>query len=172
MAITLSNITNGVLYVDGNTTLGQIEELTLPNMKHKTAEHKALGLYGTMEFASGLELLELTLKLNCYYPELLGKLADPTRTHRFMVRGEIAKFSGGNKTGSSALSVTMDAAVKEIQGGAFKQAEKVTFDMMLSVYSYKLEIDRVPVMEIDVPNNIMRADGLDVLATYRRITGQ
>lgn len=172
MAIQLSNITNGVVYVNGNSALGQIEELTLPAIKHKMTEHKALGLYGTMEFPSGLELMELSLKFNSIYPDRLGTLSDPTRAHSFMIRGELAKYSGAQKTGSSALSVTMEATVKEVSGMSFKQGEKVTVDVMLSVYSCKLEIDRNAVYEFDVPNNVLRADNLDVLATYRRITGQ
>ena len=41
--IEINKLTNANVYLNGNNLLGRAEEVELPQIKHKMAEHKALG---------------------------------------------------------------------------------------------------------------------------------
>ena len=42
--IEINKLTNANVYLDGVNLLGRAEEVQLPQIKHKMAEHKALGI--------------------------------------------------------------------------------------------------------------------------------
>ena len=57
--------------MNGNNLLGRAEEIQLPQIKHKMAEHKALGMVGSAEFFAGIDKLECKIKWNALYPDVL-----------------------------------------------------------------------------------------------------
>ena len=48
--IKINKLTNANVYMNGVNLLGRAEEVQLPQIKHKMAEHKALGMVGSAEF--------------------------------------------------------------------------------------------------------------------------
>ena len=52
--IEINKLTNANVYLNGTNLLGRAEEVELPQIKHKMAEHKALGMIGSAEFFSGM----------------------------------------------------------------------------------------------------------------------
>ena len=56
--IQINKLINANVYMNGSNLLGRAEEVQLPQIKHKMAEHKALGMVGSAEFFSGIEKLE------------------------------------------------------------------------------------------------------------------
>ena len=55
--IKINKLTNANVYMNGVNLLGRAEEVQLPQIKHKMAEHKALGMVGSAEFFSGIDKL-------------------------------------------------------------------------------------------------------------------
>ena len=72
--IQINRLTNANIYMDGTNLLGRAEEIQLPQIKHKMADHKALGMVGSAEFFAGIDKLESKIKWNALYPEVLKKL--------------------------------------------------------------------------------------------------
>ena len=60
--ISINRLTNANVYLDGGSMLGRAEEVNLPVLKAKMAEHKALGMVGTIEAFAGFEKLEGKIK--------------------------------------------------------------------------------------------------------------
>lgn len=56
--IEINKLTNANIYMNGTNLLGRAEEVQLPQIKHKMAEHKALGMVGSAEFFAGIDKLE------------------------------------------------------------------------------------------------------------------
>ena len=75
--IKINKLTNANVYLNGVNLLGRAEEVQLPQIKHKMAEHKALGMVGSAEFFAGIDKLECKIKWNALYPEVLLAAASP-----------------------------------------------------------------------------------------------
>lgn len=171
MSIQVNRITNAVVYVDGNSLLGQVAEANLPVIKHKMAEHQALGMVGVAEFFSGIEKVEAKIKWNSFYRDALIKAGNPMSAVRMQIRGSLETYEGGSKTGEVPVVMYLNAAYKDFPMGSFKQSDNVELESNLTCYYAKMEIDGQPVVEFDVLANIYKVDGIDLLATYKANLG-
>ncbi|MCK9514093.1 MAG: phage major tail tube protein [Pigmentiphaga sp.] len=165
--IAINRVTNANVYMNGNSLLGRAEEVELPQVKHKMAEHKALGMVGTAEFFAGVDKMEAKIKWTSFYIEVLRSAVHPFKTVQLQTRSSLETYTGQGRTTEVPVMVMMTAAFKEFPLGSFKQHEPVVVDTALSVYYAAMEIDKQQIFEIDVLNNIYKVAGDDVLATYR-----
>lgn len=171
MSIQINRITNAVVYVDGNSLLGTVAEATLPTIKHKMAEHQALGMVGVAEFFSGIEKLEAKLKWNSFYRSALVQAGNPMKSVNLQIRGSLESWEGGDKEGEVPIVMYLTAVYKDFPMGTFKQSDNVELESNLTVYTAKMEIDGQPVIEFDVLANIYKVEGVDMLATYKANLG-
>lgn len=170
-SIKTNKITNANIYLDGNSLLGKAEEIDTPDIKHKMDEYKALGMIGTTEFFSGIEKMEMRIKWNSFYKDVLSKAGNPTQPFEMQVRGSLETHESQGKTAEESLVYFITGTFKNVPGGNFKQHENVPLESMLTVTAVKLEINGVPQYEIDVLANIYKVDGVDILANYRANLG-
>lgn len=169
--IAINRITNCNIYVDGGSLLGRAEEVNCPNPKFKMSEHKALGMFGSVEFPSGIDKMEAKIKWNSFYAEVLKKAANPFKAVSLQVRGSIENYTSGGRTGETPIVMFMTAQYKDFPGGNFKQHDNVELESNLSVTYFRQEIAGQVITEIDVLANIFKVDGVDMLATYRNNLG-
>lgn len=169
--ITVKRVTNANMYLDGNSLLGKLEEIQLPVIKFKAAEHKALGMIGVVEFFSGIEKLEAKAKWNSFYNDVLLKVADPFKTLSVQVRSSVETYGATGRTEEKPLVAYMTVQSKDFPAGTFKQHDNAELESTLNVIYYKLVIDGKDIVEIDVMSNIYKVNGVDVLATYRANIG-
>ena len=165
--IKINRVTNANVYLNGTSLLGRAEEVELPQIKHKMAEHKALGMVGTAEFFAGVEKMEAKIKWTSIYPEVMLAAAHPTKTAQFQIRASISQYSGQGVVGEVPVVCMMTAAFKEFPLGKFQQHENANIETQLTVYYCKLQIAGEDIFEIDVLENIYKVAGDDVLAQYR-----
>lgn len=165
--IEINRITNANVYLDGNSLLGRAEEVKLPTIKSKMAEHKALGMVGTVEFFAGLEKMEATIKWASLYADVMKKAANPTKTVQLQIRGSLETQTGQGRIAEVPVVVMLTATFKSIPMGTFKQHENAEFETELTVYYAKMSINGVDIFEVDALENIYKVDGIDILATYR-----
>jgi P2 family phage contractile tail tube protein len=169
--IEINRLTNANVYVDGNSFLGRAEEIQLPQIKHKMAEHKALGMAGSSEFFSGIEKMECKIKWASLYPDVMKKASNPFKTVQLQARASLETYSGQGRTKEVPVVVYLTGAFREFPLGNFKQHDNAEFETSLSVYYAKLVVDGTEIFEIDVIENIYKVDGVDVLETYRTNIG-
>lgn len=169
--ISVNRLTNANVYANGNNLLGRVQEIELPTVKQKMAEHKALGMVGTVEFFAGLEKMEAKLTWNSYYADALKTAADPTKTVQLQIRSSLETYDSTGRSAQVPAVVFLTAQYKDFPLGNFKQHDNVELVSMLSVTAFRLEIDGSPILEIDVLSNIYKVDGSDVLAQYRANIG-
>ncbi len=171
MSIQVNRLTNANIYVDGNSYLGRAEEITLPTISHKMAEHKALGMVGVAEFFAGIEKMAAKVKWNAFYRDALVKVADPTKSLKLQVRSSLETYSGEGRIAQVPAVVYMTAQAKDFPGGNYKQHDNVEVETNFVVYSFKMEINGEEIVEYDVLNNIYKVNGVDMLETYRTNLG-
>ncbi len=171
MALEINRLTNATLWVEGKTYLGKVEEVNLPNPKYKLAEHKALGMQGVMEYFSGTEKMEMKLKLNAPYKDIMKNLSNPLKRYNVMLRGHLETITNGARVGGVAYVATMRCSPKDFPMGNFKQNDNVELEMNFTVFAVKLEIGGEKIYELDQEANVMIVGGEDVFAQFRSNLG-
>jgi hypothetical protein len=167
----IKTITNANLYLNGTSFLGKAAEVTLPDVKATYADHPALGLFGKVEFPTGMDKLEATIKMNGLYPELIKLAANPFASVEIMVRAVQETFDGNGRSKQSPVLANLVGTFKSNPGGGFKQHEKVDASYTLSITACNLEIDGAQLFNVDALANIWTVDGVDLLADYRAALG-
>lgn len=166
-SLSIKKLVNANVYIDGNSQLGKAEEVTLPELKSKMAEHKALGMVGMIELPSGIEKMEAKIKWNSYYGDLIKKLANPFVNLSMQLRGNLEEWGSAGRLTQVPAVVYLTVNSKNLPGGNFKQHDNVELESDFNCIYYKLEINGEVIFEFDPMSNIYKVAGTDILATYR-----
>lgn len=167
----VNRVTNANVYINGNSLLGKAEEIDLPKIVSKMAEHKALGMAGSIELPAGFEKMEGRIKWNSYYKDVMAKMANPYEYHSIQCRSSVESYTAAGRTGEVPMVVFMNAQFKSIPLGNFKQHDNVEMESNIAVTYVKVEIDGESVVEFDAIANIYKVNGVDILANYRSNIG-
>lgn len=170
MSIQVNKLTNCNVYIDGANFAGRVEEIDIPELNWKMAEHKALGLLGTFELPSGLDKLECRVKWSSFYPDAVGSATNPFKTRQIMVRANLEVYGSAGRTEEIPVTVTMTATCKKLPGMKFKQHDNVEMESTFSATRVKCVANGQTVYEVDVLANICNVGGEDVLANFRANT--
>ena len=169
--IKINRLTNANIYMDGNNLLGRAEEIQLPQIKHKMADHKALGMVGSAEFFSVIDKLECKIKWNALYPEVLKKAANPFKAVQIQARASLETYNSIGKLAEVPAIAYLIGTFKEFPLGNFKPQDNAEYETTMSVNYAKLIVGGEEIFEIDVLENIYKVEGVDILETYRNNIG-
>lgn len=169
--ISINRLTNANIYLDGGSMLGRAEEIELPVLQAKMADHKALGMVGSIEAFAGFEKLEGKIKWSSLYPDALRKTANPFRSVQLQVRASVETYASPGRTEERPVVALLTVTFKSLPGGNYKQHENVELESEFLATYFKLTVGGEDITEIDVLANIYKAAGQDVLATYRSHLG-
>ena len=163
----INRITNANAYLNGETLIGRLEELELPNIKFNTEDVKALGMFSTIELPSGLDKLEAKLKWNAVYGDNF-KSESPLKSVSITVKSNMRSQGAGGVLKDIPVSVTLSGVFKEIPLGTLKGQEKIDgLQHVMTVYYVKLEEAGKQIYEVDVFNNIIKFGSEDILNEFR-----
>lgn len=151
--------------------IGRVEEATLPTVKYKMSEHKALGMNGSFELPAGIDKLEVSIKWNSFYADALVGLADPNKTVQLQLRGSVKTWTSNGVASEVPLVVHLGVQAKDLPLGGFKQHDNVELTSNMACTYCKMVLNGREILEVDVLSNIHKVDGADVLATYRANLG-
>lgn len=165
------SVTNANVYLNGTSCQGQASEVEVPNIPFKTVDHSGLGMIGTTELFSGIDKIEMTVKWNSFYPDVMKVLSDPTKPIKFQIRGSMEVWENGGRQQEQPVVIHAIGNTKQIPGGTFKGQEKVELSGSFILTYVKLVINGSDIYEIDVLNNICKVKGVDILKSYRANLG-
>ena len=169
--IAINRITNANVYVNGNSLLGKVEEIKLPDVNVIFQEHKALGMVGKIELPAGIDKLEGEIKWNSFYEDVSATVANPFRSVQLQCRSSIESYGGQGRLTELEMVTFLTVMFKKNALGSFKQHDNVETSSSFTATYVKQVIAGRDKIEIDVLANIFRVSGQDVLANYRRNTG-
>lgn len=169
--IEINKLTNANIYMNGTNLLGRAEEVQLPQIKHKMAEHKALGMIGSAEFFAGIDKLECKIKWNALYPNVLKTCANPFKATMIQVRASLETYNGEGRIAEVPATAFLIGTFKEFPLGNIKPHENAEYETNMSVTYAKLVVDKKEIFEIDVLQNIYKVDSVDMLSDFRNNTG-
>lgn len=162
----INSITNANAYLNGVRLAGKLSDLTLPDIKFKTEDVQALGMFGTVEIPVGLEKMEAKFKFNAIYAEA-WRNERSNRTCVVIVKSNMTTHTQGSTVKNTPVTATMSGFFKEIPGGNIKPGAKTEADHVMSISRYKLVVGLEVIYDIDIHNNIFYHAGEDVLAMFK-----
>jgi len=172
-AIQINRLSNANVYSSGNNSLlGKVEEITLPAVKSKNVDVKALGLIMDIELPSGFEKMGGKMKWNAVYPELFTEFGSPFKTKQIQVRANLETYDSSGRTSEKSVVAFLTIRFKDVLPPlGFKMNDNPEQESEFSCSYYRLEIDGVRKLEIDAFANIFFVDDNDELGTYRKNLG-
>lgn len=159
------------LFNEGNSYLGQTGEVTIPKLVRKLEDWRGGGMNGNVKIDLGLgdDTTEFNWKLGGIDELILEQFGAQT------VDAIMLRFNGSyqrDDTGAtSALEIVVRGRHEEIDFGNQKQGDDTETSIKTIWSYYKLSIDGVKKIEIDIPNMIEIVNGVDLLAKHRANIG-
>ena len=169
--IQINKLINANIYMNGNNLLGRAEEIQLPQIKHKMAEHKALGMVGSAEFFAGIDKLECKIKWNALYPDVLRTCANPFVAIAIQVRASLETYNGAGRISEVPAVAYISGTFKEFPLGTIKPGDNAEYETSMSVTYAKLVVNGEEIFEIDVLENIYKVGSVDILSMYKSNIG-
>jgi len=171
--VQINNLYNANVYAAGNSFLGKAEEVTLPAIKAKVRDVKALGLITDTELISGMEKMTGKIKWNSIYPEVLQQLGSPFVTQQIQMRSSLETWDSSGRTAELPVVAYMDVRFKDsLSAITIKQNDNPDQESEFSCTYMRLEVDGNTVMEFDAMNNVYFIAEEDQLVNWRNNLGQ
>lgn len=154
------------LFNEGNSYLGQTGEVTIPKLSRKLEDWRGGGMPGNVKVDLGLgdDATEFNWKLGGLDALVIKQFGAAT------VGAHMLRFAGSyqrDDTGeTSALEIVVRGRHEEIDFGNQKAGDDTETSIKTIWSYYKLSIDNVAIIEIDIVNNIFIVDGVDLNAQH------
>ena len=157
------------LFNDGVSYLGQVAEVTPPTLSRAMEDYRGGGMSGPVKIDNGQEAIELEWKAG-------GLLREPLRQYGITTHdGVQLRFAGAyqrDDTGAvDAVEIVVRGRHQEIAFGNAKAGDDTEFSVKTACSYYKLTINGVTEIEIDLINMIEIVGGVDRLAAQRQAIG-
>ena len=170
-SISVNNITNANVYLNGANHAGKAEEAKLPDIVQTMRDHKALGMIGTAELPAGIDKMTATIKWSSLYADIIKATANPYAANSVQIRGSLETWGAAGRTTQVPVVAFLTGTFKKLPGGTWKKGEGVESESEMAVSYYKLTIAGQDVVEVDIYANIYKVDGVDVLAQFNQNLG-
>lgn len=145
---------------------GEINEIELPELSWDVVEHETMALFGTPEYASKLEAMEMTITWAGYSEELAAAAADPWRVTKLQIRANVAEYRGSSKAGDRSLIYRISGRFKSNSLGTFSPGE-MERESMMSVDSIAEIYEGNTLLEVSISPPVYRVRGRDLLTDSR-----
>lgn len=164
-----SKLKNFDIFQNGESWLGLVPSVTLPKLTRKMEDYIAGGMAGPVEIDLGQEKLELSFSGGGLIKNALSQYAATS------VDAVQLRFSGAYQSESNGAYNSVEVAVrgryKEMDMGEAKVQNDTEHKFSVSCAYYRLSIDGVPLIEIDMLANKVIVDGVDRTAAQRAAIG-
>ena len=157
------------VFVDGNSYVGEIPEITLPKLTRKMEEFRSGGMRMPVKVDHGMEIMEVELTAGGWLKEVLKQYGN-AKADGVPVRfaGAVQRDDTGEWTG---VEVYMRGRWEEIDPGNAKAGDNTEFKAKMPLNYYRLVLNKEEIIEIDAINMIERVGGTDLLSVVRQLIG-
>jgi len=171
MKIQFRQITNGNVYIDGNSMMGKVSNVDMPEVQFKTSDRQPLGMFGVVQTINGLDKMEATFVFESIFDDVAVKVANPKKRVAVQVRSSVEDTDSSGMSSELALVTHLGGTFTQFPLGKIKQGDNAELNAKMSVSYVKQILEGKDLIEIDVMANIYKVGGEDILATYRKNIG-
>jgi len=157
------------LFNDGLSYVGEVAEVVLPSLERKMEEWRGGGMNGPVKTDHGQEAMSMEWTCGGLMEDALKQYGITTHD------GVMLRFAGAYQRDDAAdidaVEVICRGRHSKIDPGTAKTGEGSEFKVTTELSYYRLTINGVDIIEIDLINMIEIVDGVDRLADQRRAIG-
>lgn len=159
-----------MLFGNGDSYQGEIQSVTLPTLTRKLEEWRGGGMDGTVGIDMGMDGL-----MTCQWTVggLIESIFDNFGASR--IDPDLLRMTGSYERDDvdevTAVEVVMRGRHTEIDMGDAQAGENTEHQITSTLSYYKLIIAGRTVIEIDIPNYVLKVNGDDRLAKRRQALG-
>ncbi|MGO1072701.1 phage major tail tube protein [Lysobacter sp. CA199] len=157
------------LFGDGESWIGQVLEVKLPTLSRAMEDYRGGGMGGPVKIDLGQEALELEAKFGGMMRSVLRQYASSRHD------GLLYRFAGSYQRDDSgavdAVEIVVRGRHSEIDMGSAKSGDDTEFTVKMALSYYKLSINGVTEIEIDLVHMIEVVGGVDRMIDHRRAIG-
>lgn len=157
------------LFNDGESYLGQVVQVSLPDLTRAMEDYRGGGMSGPVKIDNGMEAIAMEWQCGGLMRTVFNQFGI-TRHDGVQLR-----FAGAyqrDDTGAvDAVEVVIRGRHSEIKAGDAKAGDDTEFTVKTEASYYKLIINGTTVIEIDFINMVETVNGVDRLAAQRRAIG-
>ena len=162
MAIAIRKLHHANVYLNGEHFAGIASEVTLPEVKAMVADHSPTCLNGKVELAYGLDKLKLVIKGD-FDPAFVMVANDFYHQQHFTLRSVLTTTEDGEgRTMQSSVAVHVRGMFQGYKAEAFKNDGPTEVEYNVSCTYLKVEVDGVPIQEINLLKNTHKVAGNDL----------
>lgn len=157
------------LYLDGNDHRGEAAEVTVPKLMIKFEDWRGGGMLGPVPIDMGLDKLELEFTIGGLIASALRSFGAATHN------AGLVRFAGAyqdDTTGEvQAVEIVVLGRYAEVDFGNAKPGDDTQHKYKMACSYYKLTVDGVDWIEIDLVAGIFKVFGIDRRAEIRAAIG-
>lgn len=157
------------LYGDGESYFGRAEEITLPKLSMKGEAYRAGTMLGEVQQDLGLEALELESTFGGPMRSVLRQFG--VYAHDGVLMRYVGSYQRDDTGAVDAYEVVVRGRHTEIDFGNAKAGDNTQFKVKTACSYYKLAVNGVTEVEVDMVRMIYIVGGVDRLAEHRRAIG-
>lgn len=164
MSVNRNIFTDSCVYIGNNDCFGRANSVTPPTIKHSKIELKDLGTIGAIKLANGkIEAIETTINLNCFYPDVFKKVANPFSSVDLKVYSSFMEYENDSAVDNIGSKLFMRGTSQEFGLlGEMKEQDNMSYEMKFDLTMARLVHNGKELYYIDIPNNIWLVNGVDV----------
>lgn len=164
-----SKLKNMNYFIEGFGYLGTIEEVEMPKIALKTDDWRGGGMLGPVDIDMGLDKIEIGATMGGLIASAIAGFGATA------VDAVLTRFAGGYQNDQTGEVQTVEIAVlgrwKEIDWGNAKVGDGTSHKYKMGCSYFKLTVDGLDWMEIDLVNAIFIVFGIDRYAEIRAAIG-
>ncbi len=157
------------MFHNGTSYVGLIQEVTIPTLARKMEDYRGAGMDGEVSIDMGQEKIEFEWKAGGHITAVYNGYGAVTHD------AEMIRWVGAYQDDGTGLFKAVEILVRgrhqEIAPGTGQAGNKSEETIKTVASYYKLSVNGVVIIEIDIPNMIFRVNGVDRLSQMRAILG-
>jgi hypothetical protein len=170
VSFSIRKLVNANVYLNGVSYAGMASEVTLPEVKALTKDHQPSSLAGKMKVPMGLDEMTLVIKGD-FDAAFVATCADIYHLQLLQIRCNLPGYDESGRAIEQSVVANLRAMPTGSKPGAVKGQDASEQDYNFNVWAYKLEVDGVPLFDIDLTTNKHQVLGKNLLATANENLG-
>jgi len=164
VGFSIRKLVNANVYLNGVNYAGMASEVTLPEVKAVSKDHQPSSLVGKMKVPMGLDEMTLAIKGD-FDAAFTATCADIYHLQLLQIRCNLPGYDESGRAIEQSVVANIRAMPTGSKPGAVKGQDPSEQDYNFNVWAYKLEVDGVPLFDIDLTTNKHQVLGKNLLST-------
>lgn len=166
-------LTDAIIYIGQNSTLGTAKEVTVPQVKPVFVERKNLGGVGTQYLPNGkVDIDDVKVVLNSFYSDIFETIANPFGAVSLKITANSMKFANGEVDTHESVELYIRGRSNEFGLLAdMKEHDDSDYPMNFHLSKVRLVVGGKEKYHVDFDNNVYIVNGVDVRAEINKNLG-